>query len=133
MSQKQHVDSSPLFDVQKCAVCGCTDDCACPGGCYWVADNLCSRCSDAPIEVLCSDCMISAVAGVQCYCEHCCEKNCDGTCGYGNEMQDAPCKDWECAHKEQCMSALLAGFQWHNDVMFGKMADDVAKEVTADD
>jgi hypothetical protein len=28
----------------KCAVCGCTDDHACLGGCYWIADNLCSNC-----------------------------------------------------------------------------------------
>jgi hypothetical protein len=29
-----------------CQVCGCTDDKACPGGCYWVLDNppLCSAC-----------------------------------------------------------------------------------------
>lgn len=28
----------------KCSVCGCTDDHACPGGCYWVEPGLCSRC-----------------------------------------------------------------------------------------
>ena len=27
-----------------CRRCGCTDDRACPGGCAWVAPNLCSRC-----------------------------------------------------------------------------------------
>ncbi len=27
-----------------CAVCGCTDEHACPGGCAWVAPNLCSAC-----------------------------------------------------------------------------------------
>lgn len=29
-----------------CAVCGCTDEMACPGGCTWVAPhvNLCSSC-----------------------------------------------------------------------------------------
>lgn len=27
-----------------CRVCGCTDDNACPGGCYWVERNLCSAC-----------------------------------------------------------------------------------------
>jgi len=29
---------------KKCRVCGCTDVCACPGGCYWVQDDLCSSC-----------------------------------------------------------------------------------------
>lgn len=31
-------------DQHVCAVCGCTDDDGCPGGCHWVLDNLCSRC-----------------------------------------------------------------------------------------
>ena len=26
--------------------CGCTDDHACPGGCSWVAPEVCSRCTD---------------------------------------------------------------------------------------
>lgn len=29
-----------------CRVCGCTDDNACEGGCYWVEENLCSACAD---------------------------------------------------------------------------------------
>ncbi|MGL5257659.1 MAG: hypothetical protein ACRC76_11510 [Proteocatella sp.] len=31
-------------DKRKCRICGCTTLHACPGGCYWVADNLCSQC-----------------------------------------------------------------------------------------
>jgi hypothetical protein len=31
----------------KCRVCGCTDSHACPGGCWWVQDDLCSSCADA--------------------------------------------------------------------------------------
>jgi len=27
-----------------CQVCGCTDERACPGGCYWIAEELCSNC-----------------------------------------------------------------------------------------
>lgn len=30
--------------VWKCRKCGCTNSRACPGGCSWVAPNLCSRC-----------------------------------------------------------------------------------------
>jgi ParB/RepB/Spo0J family partition protein len=35
-----------LVKAQKCRVCGCTDDHACPGGCYWVEKDLCSACAD---------------------------------------------------------------------------------------
>ena len=31
----------------KCRICGCSDEHACPGGCYWVEDDLCSRCDKA--------------------------------------------------------------------------------------
>jgi hypothetical protein len=27
-----------------CACCGCSESRACPGGCVWATDNLCSRC-----------------------------------------------------------------------------------------
>lgn len=30
-----------------CRVCGCTEDNACPGGCYWVEPDLCSACVQA--------------------------------------------------------------------------------------
>ncbi len=29
-----------------CKGCGCTDSHACEGGCFWVTDNLCSKCYD---------------------------------------------------------------------------------------
>lgn len=31
--------------VMRCEVCGCTDDRACPGGCWWARPGLCSRCT----------------------------------------------------------------------------------------
>jgi len=37
--------------VQKCRVCGCTQERACPGGCYWVEPDLCSSCVDEQIEI----------------------------------------------------------------------------------
>lgn len=36
--------SKPAKSVRRCHVCGCTDDRACPDGCYWVEKDLCSRC-----------------------------------------------------------------------------------------
>jgi hypothetical protein len=29
---------------QRCSVCGCSNSQACPGGCIWATDTLCSRC-----------------------------------------------------------------------------------------
>lgn len=29
---------------RRCRVCGCTDEFGCPEGCWWVEDDLCSRC-----------------------------------------------------------------------------------------
>ncbi len=30
-----------------CRVCGCTDDNACLGGCWWIEPDLCSACADS--------------------------------------------------------------------------------------
>jgi hypothetical protein len=30
--------------ARSCALCGCTDDVACPGGCHWATPELCSMC-----------------------------------------------------------------------------------------
>lgn len=38
------------FGVAQCRVCGCTDQCACPGGCSWVEPDLCSACAVNPEE-----------------------------------------------------------------------------------
>ena len=37
--------------VRVCRVCGCTDDHACPGGCYWVEEDLCSACAELPARL----------------------------------------------------------------------------------
>lgn len=33
-------------DERRCRACGCTDDRACPGGCWWVEADLCSACDE---------------------------------------------------------------------------------------
>ncbi len=33
-------------DVRTCRVCGCTDQYACDGGCWWVERDLCSACTN---------------------------------------------------------------------------------------
>ena len=39
-----------VHDGPACEVCGCTTDNACPGGCWWVDDRLCSACAgDTPV------------------------------------------------------------------------------------
>ena len=30
-----------------CRVCGCTQNNACPNGCWWVEEDLCSHCAEA--------------------------------------------------------------------------------------
>lgn len=35
---------------QTCRICGCTDDHACEGGCWWVEPGLCSRCAGVDEE-----------------------------------------------------------------------------------
>lgn len=35
--------------VQRCRECGCTNDKACPGGCSWIEQDLCSTCAE-PID-----------------------------------------------------------------------------------
>jgi hypothetical protein len=46
-----NITTTAIFDeyktkeqIVKCRVCGCTDNKACPGGCYWVENDLCSQC-----------------------------------------------------------------------------------------
>lgn len=36
-----------MIAIRTCRVCGCTDIAACPGGCWWVGKDLCSRCAEA--------------------------------------------------------------------------------------
>lgn len=38
-------DNGVPLEECTCRVCGCTDDRACPGGCYWVEEDLCSECA----------------------------------------------------------------------------------------
>lgn len=45
---EEGTNPEPLFDEQKCRVCGCTQDHACEGGCYWVEEDLCSKCAETP-------------------------------------------------------------------------------------
>lgn len=41
---RNRVQQSPA--PRACRVCGCTNDRACQGGCYWVERDLCSACAD---------------------------------------------------------------------------------------
>lgn len=41
-----------IEDLQVCRKCGCTEDDACEGGCWWVESDLCSSCSPStPADV----------------------------------------------------------------------------------
>jgi hypothetical protein len=35
----------PVEERRFCKYCGCTDDRACPQGCCWITDDVCSACA----------------------------------------------------------------------------------------
>jgi hypothetical protein len=37
--------------MRTCRFCGCTDACACDGGCHWVEVDVCSRCEEKVAEL----------------------------------------------------------------------------------
>ncbi|WP_429864031.1 hypothetical protein ACJK2Y_00415 (plasmid) [Enterococcus faecalis] len=43
--QKEQEELNEIFDPddRRCRVCGCTQFNACPGGCYWIEEDLCSK------------------------------------------------------------------------------------------
>lgn len=46
-----------VFDIVACRLCGCTDNLACPDGCWWVEDpagagDLCSQCLELATALL---------------------------------------------------------------------------------
>lgn len=72
-----------LFDENRCRVCGCTDDRACAGGCYWVNSehDLCSACVRKVMDKLyCPACI--AKSGIYPPCES------EGACCY--DLSDIP-------------------------------------------
>lgn len=42
-----HALLAEAVDGPSCRECGCTDDNACLGGCWWAEPDLCSSCADA--------------------------------------------------------------------------------------
>jgi hypothetical protein len=51
MSQQGIVVCDPCIeDVTICRRCGCTDNSACEGGCWWVEEDLCSACDTNDTE-----------------------------------------------------------------------------------
>lgn len=60
----------PPIAERRCAVCGCTEEHACPGGCYWVLPNLCSQCAaKAALALFATGGPAPAAEGVP--CPHC--------------------------------------------------------------
>ncbi len=46
---KENEMAGKEINEQKCRVCGCTQNRACRGGCYWVEKDLCSSCAECNI------------------------------------------------------------------------------------
>jgi NTP pyrophosphatase (non-canonical NTP hydrolase) len=76
---------------RKCRICGCTQNHACPGGCYWVEDDLCSQCAVCELcdhngkdydiykcetcgKLVCEDCGESLNDGDSFFCKECLSK-----------------------------------------------------------
>lgn len=38
--------------IATCRACSCTDEMACPGGCTWADDDLCSTCAPASVQAV---------------------------------------------------------------------------------
>lgn len=45
-------DAMPDDDVARCSRCGCTEDAACDGGCFWVPPDI-----SGVMEDVCSSCV----------------------------------------------------------------------------
>jgi hypothetical protein len=50
-----------MFDEQKCRICGCTQNNACEGGCYWIEDDFCSQCDEKMKPILFNTEMVQAI------------------------------------------------------------------------
>jgi hypothetical protein len=48
LGQIAGIAARALGEPRTCRVCGCTDERACPGGCSWVEEDLCSACAGEP-------------------------------------------------------------------------------------
>lgn len=46
---------------QKCRVCGCDQEHACKGGCFWVYDDLCSQCYERMMSFIINFCEVEIV------------------------------------------------------------------------
>ena len=68
----REAENQAMSGVATCRVCGCTDDEACEGGCYWVEDP-------EGLGDLCSTCLIELhekfEAAVQAECRRCAEES----------------------------------------------------------
>lgn len=62
------LDNKPNQDVRTCKSCGCTDLHACPGGCHWVTDDLCSNCVYRIYAVESKDAFFAGITDIDKFC-----------------------------------------------------------------
>jgi hypothetical protein len=70
----QYEGGVELFFEQKCRVCGCKDNNACEGGCYWVEPDLCSKCAENFCDE--TNCPFNNGQGSCCFAEE--DSECEG-------------------------------------------------------
>ena len=72
---------TPPAKVRTCRVCGCTDEHACPGGCSWVQEDLCSACQEElEREIFENHSKNKAANSINIYCMK---------CGFHMQIEDA--------------------------------------------
>lgn len=115
----KHLPTDPEYGLQKCSICGCTDNNACIGGCTWSAPNLCSSCVYNAVEhLMCADCSLPMLAKTLSCCNGCSNVNCDHTCSFADDPDTAPvvqdenppCENWECKQRQWCEWAFITGY-----------------------
>ena len=47
-----HASRIAALSVRTCRYCGCTDDHACEGGCWWIAAEVCSSCAGRHVDAI---------------------------------------------------------------------------------
>lgn len=51
-------------NVRSCRHCGCTDNQACPDGCWWTGDTLCSACTPSTTETITALCLVASTGHI---------------------------------------------------------------------
>ncbi len=92
----QYEGNDELFVEQKCRICGCTDNNACDGGCYWVEPDLCSRCAENSCDE--TNCPFNNGQGSCCFAEE------DSECEGFQQIVIKAVDEYSCKNPDVCLT-----------------------------